>query len=65
MLLDHYYFRKGQLKGQKYRRDKIPNELFSKGQKKLEEEKNSSSTQAKGERREKNSLTTQESFWHE
>jgi len=27
------------------------------------EEKNSSSTQAKGERREKSSLTTQENFW--
>jgi len=47
MVQDHSYFRKGQPKGQK----------------KLEEEKNSSSTQAKGERREKNSLITQESFW--
>jgi len=36
---------------------------FSKGIEKLEEEKNSSSTQTKGERREKNSLTTQESFF--
>ena len=49
--------RKGQPKGQNYRRDKIskgqdaegtfPKGLFPKGQKKEGEEKNSSSTQAK------------------
>ena len=44
------------------RRDKIPKGLFPEGQKKEGEEKNSSSTQAKWGRREKNSLTTQENF---
>jgi len=61
MVQDHSYFRKEQPKGQMNQRDKI-----SKRQKKLEEEKNSSSTQAKGERIEKlNHLTTQDSFWCE
>jgi len=37
----------------------------SEGTEKEEEEKNSSSTQAKGGIREKSSLTTQENFWGE
>jgi len=48
---------KGQLKGQNFEG------TFPKGHTYLKEEKNSSSTQAKGRRREKSSLTTEENFW--
>jgi len=66
MVLDHSIWYKATLTSERdNRRDKIPMGLFPRGQKKLEEEKNNSSTQDKGERREKNYLTTLESFWCE
>jgi len=49
--------RNGQPKGQNYRRD------FFEGIEKEGEEKNNASTQSKGWRREKSSLTTQGNFW--
>ena len=54
--------RKGQPKGQNYRRTKFRRDFFEWTEKEGEE-KNNSSTQAKGWRREKSSLTTQENFW--